>query len=66
MIGTLKQVDELKKFLDAKMINVAHEKRETQKLIDVVETETEAANIEEAAAAEKAEEVGKIKGAADA
>jgi dynein heavy chain len=47
MINTLQQVDELKKFLDAKMINVAYEKKKTQELIEVVERETEIANEEE-------------------
>ena len=34
MIGTLNQVDELKKFLDKKMVIVGEEKESTQKLID--------------------------------
>lgn len=50
MNNTTNQVSELQKLLDVKMVEVEIKKEATDKLIDIVSTESSAAGIEEDAA----------------
>jgi len=50
MNNTTNQVAELQKLLDVKMVEVEIKKEATDKLIDIVTTESGAASIEEEAA----------------
>jgi hypothetical protein len=60
MQSTTDKVDDLKKLLEIKMVDVEIEKEKTDKLIEVVNKEKDDAQVEEEAANVQAEEVAKI------
>ena len=66
MQNVTEKVDDLKKLLEVKMVDVAHEKEKTQLLIDKVQKENEDAQEDKDKAAAQQKEVEEITAAANA